>query len=69
MSLAYYMVVHVPQGITDALRARGIQVITARDDHHAEAEDSRVLARVTNLGYVLFTRDQDFLRIGAEWQQ
>lgn len=69
MSLSYYMDVHVPQGITDALRTRGIQVLTAQDDHHAKADDPVVLQRATALGRVLFTRDRDFLQIGAAWQQ
>jgi hypothetical protein len=64
-----YIDVHVPQGITDALRTRGIQVLTAQDDHHAKADDPVVLERATALGRVLFTRDRDFLQIGAAWQQ
>jgi len=63
------MDVHVPQSITDALRARDVPITTAQDDLHAEADDSVLLARATSLNCVLFTRDRDFLRICAAWQQ
>jgi predicted nuclease of predicted toxin-antitoxin system len=63
------MDVHVPQGITDALRARKVIVITAQDDEHSEADDSVLLARATALDSVLFTRDRDFLQICAAWQR
>jgi len=63
------MDVHVPQGITDALRARNVAVVTAREDGYAEADDAVLLARATVLNCVLFTRDQDFLQICAAWQR
>ncbi len=39
MSLRFYMDVHVPQAITDELRRRGVDVLTAQEDGQAEAED------------------------------
>ncbi|HXC03023.1 MAG TPA: DUF5615 family PIN-like protein [Opitutaceae bacterium] len=69
MSLRLYMDVHVPRGITDALRVRNVAVTTAQEDNHAEADDTALLARATALGCVLFTRDQDFLQISAAWQR
>jgi predicted nuclease of predicted toxin-antitoxin system len=63
------MDVHVPQGITDALRARNVSVITAQEDGHAEADDDILLSRATSLDCILFTRDRDFLQICAEWQR
>jgi len=63
------MDVHVPQSITDALRARNVTVVTAHEDEHAEADDSVVLARARTLNCVLFTRDRDFLEICATWQR
>ncbi len=63
------MDVHVPQGITDALRARNVDVTTAQEDSYAQAEDPAVLLRATALNSVLFTRDQDFLQICAAWQR
>jgi predicted nuclease of predicted toxin-antitoxin system len=69
VSLRLYMDVHVPQGITGALRARNVTVTTAQEDNHAEADDTALLARATALGCILFTRDQDFLQISAAWQR
>lgn len=63
------MDVHVPQGITDALRARNVPVITAQEDGYAEADDPVLLSRATGLNCVLFTRDADFLQICAAWQR
>lgn len=63
------MDVHVPQGITDALRARNVSVITAQEDGYAEADDAVLLARATALNSVLFTRDADFLQMCAAWQR
>ena len=63
------MDVHVPQGITDALRARNVPVVTAQDDNHAEADDDILLLRAGALNCVLFTRDRDFLQICAAWQR
>jgi predicted nuclease of predicted toxin-antitoxin system len=63
------MDVHVPQGITNALRARNVAVVTAQEDGFAEADDAVLLARAMALKAVLFTRDADFLQICAEWQR
>ncbi len=32
-------------------------------------DDDPLLARATQLGRLLFTQDEDFLRIAAQWQQ
>lgn len=63
------MDVHVPQGITDALRARNVAVVTAQEDGYAEADDAVLLARALALNSILFTRDADFLQICAAWQR
>jgi len=63
------MDVHVPQGITDALRARNVSVVTAQEDGYADADDAVLLARATALNRVLFTRDADSLQICAVWQR
>lgn len=66
--LAVYMDHHVPAAITDGLPSRGIDVITAFEDGHADADDPTLLARATILGRIVFTRDRDFLAIGREAQ-
>lgn len=68
MPHALYMDVHVSQLVTDGLRRRGIDVLTAQEDLQARTDDELLLRRATDLGRVFYTQDEDFLRIGAEWQ-
>ena len=62
MSVRLYFDVHVPIAITDALRLRDVDVLTAQEDGAAELEDPRLLDRATELDRVLFTQDKGFLR-------
>ena len=62
MSLKLYMDVHVRWAITDGLRRRAIDVLTAQEDGSAELEDPVLLSHVTELGRVLFSQDEDLLR-------
>ena len=68
MTLALYMDHHVPRQITQGLRLRGIDVITALEDDAHELEDADLLKRATELSRVLFTRDDDLLVLAREWQ-
>jgi hypothetical protein len=63
------MDVHVPMAVTEALRRRGLDILTSQEDRTAREDDERLLARATELGRVLFSQDKDFLRIAAEWQR
>jgi hypothetical protein len=69
MSLAVYMDVHVPLAITEGLRRRAIDVITSQEDQTTLMDDDALLERASGLGRLLFTQDQDFLRIGANWSE
>ena len=69
MSLAFYMNHHVPSAVTKGLRQRGLNVLTAQEVGHSEAEDEQLLVRATVLGYVFYTHDDDFLRIADAWQR
>jgi predicted nuclease of predicted toxin-antitoxin system len=69
MPLSLYMAVHVPIVVTESLRRRGLDVLTSQDDGTATQVDELLLARATELGRILFTQDQDFLRIAADWQR
>ena len=69
MSLALYMDVHVPMAVTEALRRRGLDILTSQNDGTATQGDEILLARATELGRDQFSQDQDFLRIAAEWQR
>lgn len=62
MSVRLYMDVHVRRAVTDGLRLRGIDVLTAQDDGTTRLEDSELLDRATSLNRVLFTQDEDLLR-------
>ncbi|MDX2100000.1 MAG: DUF5615 family PIN-like protein [Leptolyngbyaceae cyanobacterium bins.59] len=68
MTIALYMDVHVPQAITDQLRRRGIDVLTAFDDETQELPDDQLLERVTQLNRVLFTQDIRFRVLAETWQ-
>lgn len=69
MSLALYMDHHVHSAITDGLRQRGVDVLTAWDDGTADWDDEDLLVRATELGRVLFSLDEDLLVVATEWQR
>lgn len=68
MAIALYMDVHVSQAITDQLRRRGIDILTAFDDETQELPDDQLLIRVTQLNRVLFTQDIRFRVLAETWQ-
>jgi predicted nuclease of predicted toxin-antitoxin system len=59
---------HVHQAITNGLKERGVDVLTAFEDASSELADVALLARATELGRVLFTQDKDFLTIARVHQ-
>ena len=63
------MDVHVPSAITEGLRRRGVTVVTAQEDVSDLLEDPQLLDRSTELGRVLFTRDEDLLSEGTRRQR
>ena len=63
MWLRYYMDVHVPAAISEALRRRGIDVLTSQEDGTREATDEVLLERDAELDRVLYSRDHDMVRI------
>jgi len=69
MPLAVYMDVHVPAGVSEGLRRKQLDVITAQDDSAGQMSDEELLARATALGRVLLTQDADFLEIAARRQR
>jgi len=68
MPLPVFMDVHVPAGVTEGLRRKRIDVLTAQADAAGRMPDEALLARATALGRVLLTQDADFLEIAARWQ-
>lgn len=61
MTVALYMDVHVHRAITNALRIRGVDVLTAQQDGFRQATDDRLLDRASELDRVLFSQDDDLL--------
>ena len=63
MAFPLYMDQHVKAAVTDGLRARGIDIITAMEDGTDRWEDEAILVRASELGRTVFTQDDDFLAI------
>jgi len=61
VSVTLYMDVHVRRAITEGLRLRGVEVLTAQADNAARLLDPGLLDRARELGRVLFTQDEDLL--------
>lgn len=68
MKIAYYFDVHVPTAITDGLRNMGVDVLTAQQDGNREMDDEDLLDRAMSVNRLMFTQDQDFLRIARDRQ-
>ena len=69
MSIELYMDVHVRRSVTNGLRLRGVDVLTAQEDGAGQMEDGLLLNRATELDRVLFTQDDDLLREAKTRQQ
>lgn len=63
------MDVHVRGAVTDGLRLRGVDVLTAQQDGARQLEDPELLDRATSLDRLLFTQDDDLLREAKRRQQ
>ena len=66
---AFLMDQHIHLAITEGLRRRGIDVLTAFEDDRADADDEVLLHRATDLNRIFVSQDQDLLRITAEWRR
>jgi predicted nuclease of predicted toxin-antitoxin system len=58
---------HVHAAITEGLRIRGVDCLTAEEDGSAELPDDQLLARALELDRVIFTMDVDFLDVTSQW--
>jgi hypothetical protein len=52
---------HVHSAITQGLRRRGIDCLTAEDDGNQRLADDLLLQRASELGRVMFSQDDDLL--------
>jgi hypothetical protein len=69
MAWAVYMDAHVPAAITAGLRRRGLNVLTSQEDGTDRLADDRLLERASELNRVLFSQDDDMLRLASERQR
>jgi hypothetical protein len=60
---------HIPKAITNGLRLRGVDVLTAQEDNSDKLSDSELLDRATALNRVLFTFDDDLLAEASKRQK
>ncbi|MFQ5652977.1 MAG: DUF5615 family PIN-like protein [bacterium] len=61
-----YMDENVTKAVTEGLRRRGIDVVTAQDANMLAKSDEMHLEFATKEGRVIFTQDADFLRLNAK---
>lgn len=61
MAIKLYMDHHVPRAISDGLRARGVDLLTAYEDGTNQWEDAALLDRASELGRILISRDYNIL--------
>ncbi|MFN8453831.1 MAG: DUF5615 family PIN-like protein [Anaerolineae bacterium] len=63
--IRFYTDEHVPMAIVTGLRRRGVDVLTTQEAKMLGASDVAHLALATDQGRVIFTQDDDFLRLHA----
>ena len=54
---------HVPRAVTEGMRRRGVDVLTAQEADLLRADDEQHLAFALSEGRVIITQDADFLRL------
>jgi|SRR5207248_7502970 len=69
MPVSLYMDVHVPRAITDQLRVRGVDVLTAWDDGCTRLPDFQLLEHAREIGRLIFTQDVRFKALAQQWQR
>ncbi len=69
MAIRLYMDHNVPRAITNGLRLKGIDLITAYEDGSSQLDGSELLDRATELKRVLFTRDYNLLQEATKRQR
>ncbi len=58
MTIRLYMDHNVPRAITNGLKLKGVDLITAYEDGSSQLDDTELLDRASKLERVLFTRDR-----------
>lgn len=55
--------VHVHRAVTTGLQRRGVEVLTCQEAGLGRADDDEILEFARTNGWVVFTQDDDFLKI------
>jgi len=63
--IRYYTDEHVGKAVVRALRRRGVDVLTTPEAGLLNAPDEDHMARAREEGRVIFTQDDDFLRLAV----
>jgi predicted nuclease of predicted toxin-antitoxin system len=61
----FYLDEHIPRGVVEGLRRRGVDVLTVHEAGRSGDSDEKQLAFAAGEGRVLVTFDDDFLRLDA----
>ena len=67
MTVPIYFDHNAPRVVAAGLRARDVDVLTALEDGADRLRDEPLLERASALGRLLFSRDDDLLRIARRW--
>ena len=67
--IKFYMDEHAQRAVTQGLRRRGVDVLTAQEAGMLHAIDEQHLALALAEGRVIFTQDADFLALHAAGRQ
>lgn len=62
-SIKFYLDEHIPKAVTEGLRRRGVDVLSAQEAGMSGANDYDQLSLANKEGRIIFTRDADFLRL------
>jgi uncharacterized protein with PIN domain len=68
-SIQYYTDEHVAKAVVRGLRRRGVDVLSAPEANMLGATDDEHLQLATQQGRVIFTQDDDFLRLDTQGHQ
>jgi len=60
--ITFYMDEHVPATVSQGLRRRGVDVLTAQEASMVAVPDEQHLTLAVREGRIVFTQDADFLR-------
>ena len=69
MTLRLYLDHHVPAAVSEGLRLRGVDVLTAYEDGSAELEDHPFFKGRLSWAASSSTQDTDLLAVASEWQK